>query len=208
MKTVLCYGDSNTYGYDPHNGLRYPKEIRWTTILQNILGNEYEIVVEGLNGRTTAYDRPDGAFKNGLSYLTACLGSNKPLDYIIFMLGTNDCNSDLYLSSKDIAKGMERLIKTTLTETKWMQDYRPEIIIVAPAAIGKGYKSSPFAYQLNDESIIKSHEIGPLYKQLADKYNCLFLDCTDILEVSIIDSEHLTEASHSKLAELLAQLIK
>lgn len=208
MKTVLCYGDSNTYGYDPRNGLRYQKAIRWTTILQNLLGDEYEVVVEGLNGRTTAYDRPDGAFKNGLSYLTACLGSNKPLDYIIFMLGTNDCNADLNLSSKDIANGMEKLIETALSETEWMQDNRPDIIIVVPAAIGDNYQTSPFAYQLNDDSIRKSHEIGPLYKEIAQKHNCKFLDCTNILEVSSIDSEHLTENGHSKLAELLAQLIK
>lgn len=208
MKTVLCYGDSNTYGYDPRNGLRYQKAIRWTTILQNLLGDEYEVVVEGLNGRTTAYDRPDGTFKNGLSYLTACLGSNKPLDYIIFMLGTNDCNADLNLSSKDIANGMEKLIETTLSETEWMQDNRPDIIIVVPAAIGDNYQTSPFAYQLNDDSIRKSHEIGPLYKEIAQKHNCKFLDCTNILEISSIDSEHLTENGHSKLAELLAQLIK
>lgn len=207
MKTVLCYGDSNTYGYDPNNGLRYPKDIRWTTILQNLLGEQYEVIVEGLNGRTTAYDRPDGAFKNGLTYLTACLGSNKPLDYIIFMLGTNDCNADLHLTTGEIARGMEKLIETTLTETKWMQDYKPEIIIVVPAAIGLDYKSSPFADQLSDESVRKSRELAPLYKKLAKKYDCKFIDGTDILEVSPIDSEHLTENAHKKLAELLSQII-
>lgn len=207
MKTVLCYGDSNTYGYDPRNGLRYPKEVRWTTILQNKLGEEYEVITEGLNGRTTAYDRPDGAFKNGLNYLTACLGSNKPIDYIIFMLGTNDCNSDLHLTSKDICLGMEKLIETVEEESGWMQERVPKIIVVVPAMIGKNYKSSPFAYQLDDESIIKSKEIGELYKDLCIKHNCVYLDARD-LEVSEIDSEHLTIESHKKLAELLMGVIE
>ena len=157
MKTVLCYGDSNTYGYEPLSGTRYPKEQRWTTILQNRLGAEYEVVPEGLNGRTTAYDRPDFVWKNGFPYLAPCLGTNKPLDYVIFMLGTNDCNADLNLSE--------------------------------------------------DDSIRKSHAIAPLYKAVAEKHGCLYLDASEILEVSEFDCEHLTVNGHAKLAGLLAEMI-
>lgn len=207
MKTVLCYGDSNTYGYDPNNGDRYPREFRWTTILQNRLGNNYEVIVEGLNGRTTAYDRPDGAYKNGLSYLTACLASHKPIDYIIFMLGTNDCNSDLNLSSEDIKRGMEKLVLIAQRDLKVLQGYLPKIIIVVPAAIGDNFKNSPFAYQLDDESVRKSYEIATLYKELADKYDCEYLDGSEVLEVSEIDSEHLTIKGHSELANILFEMI-
>ena len=207
MKTVLCYGDSNTYGYNPENGLRYPKEIRWTTILQDLLGGGYEVIVEGLNGRTTAYDRADGAFKNGLTPLTAILGSHKPLDYIIFMLGTNDCNKDLDLSSNDIKDGMEKLIKETIYDMSFMQDYMPIIIIVVPARIKDEYKISPFQDQLNEESVNKSKALASLYKELAYKYNLEYLDGTDILEVSSIDSEHLTVKGHNKLAHLLKEII-
>lgn len=207
MKHVLCYGDSNTYGYDPNNGGRYPKEVRWTTILQNILGDDYEVHVEGLNGRTTAYDRLDGAWKNGLSYLIACLGSHKPLDYIVFMLGTNDCNLDMGLSSTDICLGMQKIIETTKREIINMQEYMPKIIVVVPAAIGDNYQDSPFAYQLNDYSVKKSHEIVSLYKELCIKQDCLYLDASN-LEVSSIDSEHLTIESHNKLAHILSEIIK
>lgn len=203
MKTILCYGDSNTYGYDPNNGGRYPKECRWTTILQEKLGQEYEVISEGLNGRTTAYDRPDGAYKNGLSYLTVCLASHKPLDYVIFMLGTNDCNCDLHLTSEDIARGMQRLVLTTQRDLSVLQGYFPKIIIVVPAAIGKGYKTSPFSEQLDEESVRKSHEIASLYKEVADKYNCEYLDCSNVLEVSPLDSEHLTIESHKELANMI-----
>lgn len=207
MKTILCYGDSNTYGYDPSNGLRYPKEDRWTTILQNKLGNEYDVIVEGLNGRTTAYDRPDGAYKNGLPYLTACLASNKPLDYIVFMLGTNDCNSDLDLSSTDIARGMEKLIIVTKEFIPNIQAYDPTIIVIVPAAIGYDYETSPFAYQLNEESVKKSRDIAHLYKDIANKHHIEYLDCSK-LKVSEIDSEHLTKESHKQLAEILFNKIK
>lgn len=207
MKTVLCYGDSNTYGYNPENGLRYPKELRWTTILQELLGDDYEVIPEGLNGRTTAYDRPDGIFKNGLTPLMAILGSHKPLDYIVFMLGTNDCNRDLYLSVNDIKNGMEKLIQETVNNMPMMQGYIPTIIIVVPASIKDEYKTSPFVDQLNEESVLKSKAIASLYKELANKYNTKYLDCSNALEVSSIDSEHLTVKGHNKLAHLLKEII-
>jgi len=46
MKNILCYGDSNTYGYNPENGQRYDYNIRWTGILQNLLGLEYRVIEE------------------------------------------------------------------------------------------------------------------------------------------------------------------
>jgi len=47
MTTILCYGDSNTYGYNPVNGLRYPKDVRWTGVLQKLLGEQYAVIEEG-----------------------------------------------------------------------------------------------------------------------------------------------------------------
>lgn len=207
MKTILCYGDSNTYGYDPRNGGRYPREVRWTTILQNILGSEYEVISEGLNGRTTAYDREDGAWKNGYPYLQPCIGTHKPVDEIVIMLGTNDCNSDLHLSAEDIARGLEKLIKIVKDETEEMQGFVPEILIVVPAAIKSNYMNSPFVYQLDADSVKKSHDIAPLYKTLAAEYGCKYLDASESAEVSDIDSEHLTIEGHKTLAQMIAQAL-
>lgn len=207
MKTILCYGDSNTYAYDPRNGLRYPKEVRWTTILQEALGENYEIIVEGLSGRTTIYDRPDGAYKNGLTYLIPCIESHAPLDYIIFMLGTNDCNTDLNLSVEDIKNGMEKLVETVENDILNIQSFMPKIIIIAPASIGDNYLTSPFSDNLDDDSVKKSHEIAKEYMDIASRHNAIFLDCTKILKVSTIDSEHLTIDSHRKLGMLLSDII-
>ena len=90
MKNVLCYGDSNTYGYIPETGLRYPKNVRWTGVLQNLLGKNFNVIEEGCNGRTTIFDDPIEGWKNGRDYLKPCLNSHKPIDIIIMMLGSND----------------------------------------------------------------------------------------------------------------------
>lgn len=206
--TILCYGDSNTYGYDPRNGERYSETERWPCLLAGKLGDGYKVIEEGLNGRTTAYDRPDGFWKNGLSYLTPCLGSHKPVDILIFMLGTNDCNADLGLSEYDIADGMERLISTAETMTAELQGFVPKMLVVAPAAIRPELEGTPFAYQLDGESIRKSHDIAPLYQKLAEKHHCFFLDATDKVDVTRIDCEHLTTEGHSQLAELIREIVK
>ena len=72
MTTILCYGDSNTYGYNPVNGLRYPKGVRWTGVLQKMLGEEYEVIEEGCNGRTTVFEDAKEPWKAGLGYLRPC----------------------------------------------------------------------------------------------------------------------------------------
>ena len=205
--SVLCYGDSNTYGYDPNTGGRYQYDKRWTTILGEMLGDRYEVIAEGLNGRTTAYDRPGAAWKNGISSFTACLGTHKPVDYLIIMLGTNDCNASLGLSAEDIAGGMETLVRIAEEESPGLQGYVPEIIVAAPAAIQGDYEKSPFAFELTPESIQKSIDIGPLYRSIAEKHRVRFADATSGIEVSD-DCEHLTEEGHRQIAELFYNVLK
>ena len=110
MKTVLCYGDSNTYGYDPETGLRYPPALRWPDALQALLGPEYRVIPEGLNGRTTAFGRKGLAWLNGLSTLDPIIRTHYPIDCLIFMLGTNDCKERFGANPACIGAGLERLI--------------------------------------------------------------------------------------------------
>ncbi len=90
MKTILCYGDSNTYGYDPVSGGRFDHNIRWPGVLRNDLGDGWWVIEEGCGGRTTVWEDPIERHKDGSAYLPACLHSHGPLDLIVIMLGTND----------------------------------------------------------------------------------------------------------------------
>ena len=205
--SVLCYGDSNTYGYDPETGGRYPCGKRWTSLLGDMLGNRYEVISEGLNGRTTAYDRPGATWENGASSFIACLGTHKPVDILIIMLGTNDCNEELGLSAEDIAAGMETLVSLAEKESPGLQGYVPQMIVAAPVPIGEDYEASPFAGELDPGSVRKSQALAPLYEKIADRHDCLFADAGARAEVSSYDCEHLTEKGHRQLAELLFEVI-
>ena len=90
MKRILCYGDSNTWGYDPATQERFDRATRWTGVLRTTLGDGYEILEEGLNGRTTVWDDPIEGYKNGHTYLVPCLETHRPVDLVVLMLGTND----------------------------------------------------------------------------------------------------------------------
>ena len=105
VKKILCYGDSNTWGYNPHTELRYPRAVRWTGVLQRGLGPAYHVIEEGLNGRTTVWDDPIEGYKSGKEYLVPCLETHKPMDLVVIMLGTNDLKHRFSLTAFDIATG-------------------------------------------------------------------------------------------------------
>ena len=113
MTTILCYGDSNTYGYNPVNGLRYPKDVRWTGVLQKLLGEQYAVIEEGCNGRTTVFEDIAEPWKAGLGYLKhvfvgqgrQCLGKfrvqpvtfQRPL--LVVLLPARSCRRTAYQKS-------------------------------------------------------------------------------------------------------------
>ena len=204
---VMCFGDSNTWGTDPHDHSRYHKHIRWTGILQDKLGDGYEVVSEGLNGRTTAFDT-SFTYGNGLQVLPSAIGSNKPIDYLIFMLGTNDCKIGQEENAADIAEGMEELVACAEDTCTKLQGYIPTIIIVSPPALRDEIVNSDNSDIFDAESVKKSHEIGPLYEKIAKKHNCIYVNGTDTLEVSEIDCVHMTELGHKELAEILYYTVK
>ena len=208
MKTLVCYGDSNTYGYNPHNSLRYDDNILWTTILQSYLKDEYKVYNEGLNGRTTAFNRVNEEYKNGLLTIVSDLDKYDTIDYLTIMLGTNDVSADMNLSIEDITNGLEKLLLTATNHLINKQNYLPKIMIIVPAHVLPNYHGTIFEWQIDDTTIYKSNNLANSYKDLADKYGCLFLDCTNELEVSPIDCEHLTENGHKKLAELVYKAIR
>ncbi len=208
MKTVLCYGDSNTYGYNPENGLRYPENVRWTGRLQRLLGEEYRVIEEGCNGRTTVFDDPEEGWKNGLDYLRPCLNSHKPVDIVILMLGSNDLKEIFHASAEEIAAGAGTLVDVIQEFTELKQGFQPKIILVSPPRIGRGMAWSPFSCSFKADSITRSGRFSCFYREIAQKKNCIFFDAAACIEPSEEDSLHLTPEAHRILAEKLCECIR
>ena len=208
MKTILCYGDSNTYGYDPSNGFRYLPTVRWTGVLKGLLGPDYTLIEEGCNGRTTVFDDPLEGWKNGLDYLKPCLNSHKPIDIVVMMLGSNDLKNCFGASAAEIADGAGVLVQTIQEFTQLKQGFVPEIVLVSPPHIGPGIGNSPFSYAFDDTAIERSYRFAEEYKRVADQFGCVFFDAAPVAPPSRLDSLHLMPEAHRSLAEALVPVIR
>ena len=207
MITVLCYGDSNTYGYVPETGMRYPKNVRYPGRLQLLLGDDYTVIEEGCNGRTTIHDDPVDGWKNGLDYLKPCLNSHKPVDIVILMLGSNDLKATFHLTAREIADGAAVLVDVIRTFTEEKQGFIPKIILVSPPEIGKGIKSSPFYGAFYEDAVEESRRFPEYYRSVAEKYDCVFFNAAEYIYPSETDSLHLTPEGHKEKAEKLYEIV-
>ena len=113
-KRVLCFGDSNTWGFNAKDEQRFSKEIRWTRKLQKHLGEDYEIIEEGLNGRCAVCEDQLKEGLKGLDYIYPCIMTHKPLDLVIIKLGTNDSKERYSMTPHNIAMGIIRLANKVL----------------------------------------------------------------------------------------------
>ena len=208
MKTVLCYGDSNTFGYVPETGMRYPRDVRYPGVLQSLLGDEYSVVEEGCNGRTTVQDDPIDGWKNGLDYLRPCLHSHRPVDIVTLMLGSNDLKHTFHLTAEQIADNAGVLVDVIKEFTAEKQGYVPKIILVSPPELGAGIRTSPFYGAFYEEAVAESKRFPEFYRKVADAKGCIFFNAAEYIYPSETDSLHLTAEGHKVLAKELSAVVK
>jgi lysophospholipase L1-like esterase len=203
MKTILCYGDSNTWGYNPATQERYGHDQRWTRQLQALLGGGYWVIEEGQNGRTTVHDDPVEGNKNGLTYLMPCLESHKPLDMVVLMLGTNDLKLRMSKTSQDIAKSVGRLVKLIQSSESGPGNTVPEVLVIAPPPLGK---LTDFADSFSGGSD-KSRSLGSWYRVIAEERGCAFLDAGTVIRSSDVDGIHFDADQLPLLAAAVREFI-
>lgn len=200
MKKILCFGDSNTFGYNPHNGSRYNESSRWTGILKNLCKNNYEIIEAGCNNRTAFSNNPDGIQFTGYMILPEYL--KESYDIIIFAIGINDLQKFYNPTLEEFETGIENLIKNIRKSLP-----NSNIIILSPSHITENILNSNFKFMFNQTSIEKSKQITPIYKKIANKYNCKFLDLNKIVAPSKIDGLHYEIEEHKKIAQSIITLL-
>jgi lysophospholipase L1-like esterase len=203
-KRVLCYGDSNTWGYMPAIGKRYPANIRWTGLLQEKLGSDFEIIEEGTNSRTTDFDDPKHIGKSGLQYLRPCLETHDPIDLIILMLGTNDLKERFAREPERVAKGIQKLLDAIKFFSVEEETNLPEILLVCPPIIDESVRGVEEKYK---DGEAKSRKLPEFYKALASKNNCFYINLQEYVAPSKKDGYHLEQESHQKLADLFYTFI-
>lgn len=206
MKNILCFGDCNTFGKNAE-GNRLPRQIRWTGKAQQLLGEDFYLIEEGLEGRTTIWDDPLLPQRCGLSTLPISLLTHKPLDMVILSLGTNDIKRYFRVSPEEIANGMEQLVQKIQTSQGISNGKSvPRILILAPVPLGEKVSRSK-SLEYDETSRLKSMELGSLYRHVAEIRNCGFLDTASFANVGA-DHLHLDEAGHLRTAELVTEKVR
>ena len=205
MKTILCFGDSNTWGYTPETGLRYSFEERWPGVLQGQLATHVRVIEEGLNGRTTAFDEPFRTGRDGSEALPSFLESHQPLDLLIIALGANDLQPLYNASGYDSARGLEKLIEISKRSEAGPESRAPEILVIAPTRFNP---SCEIVKRLLPDAVEKFSTLLEEYRRVAEANACHYFDSNDVMVVSEVDGVHIDAPNHTKLGMAVTDKVK
>lgn len=209
MKYILCFGDSNTYGYDTAGGGRFPWGVRWTSRVQEALGDGYRVIEEGMGGRTTVWDDPIDQVPSADRCLLTCLASHQPLDLVIIMLGTNDLKLRFGLEAADIAAGAQVLVRKTKEYLEKVQDIKARILLVSPIEVDERIRDKPYGIHMGGaDAARRSRELPRFFQEVARVNQCDFLAASDYANPCVEDWMHLDAEGHRKLADGITDKIR
>ena len=174
---ILCFGDSNTYGYRPDGTGRFDEKTRWTCLLQKKFGNGHRIIEEGLCGRTTIFSDAFREGRRGLDQIGITIETHNPIDLLVLMLGTNDCKTRFNASSKTIAKGLIQVIE----KAKKYSSQPFELLIISPIHLGNGVGDDGFDPEFDLASEQVSRQLAQEYRKVATHYHAGFLTLQKLL---------------------------
>src|SRR5690606_28784533 len=180
MKTILCYGDSITWGSNAETGGRHAYEDRWPNVLQKALGPDVQVVTDGLRGRTTGFDEHLAACdRNGVRILPTTLYTHAPLDLVIILLGSNDLKPAIAGTALAAMQGMRRLVEIVrLNATRTDAGEPPSVLIVAPPPLCET-ANHEFAAMFAG-GVGQSKMLASFYSDLADAEGCGFFDAGSV----------------------------
>lgn len=214
VKRILCYGDSNTWGYMPGSGQRFDSDTRWTGVLQELLGEEYCIIEAGLNGRTTVFDSPFDDYLNGKAGLGYAFLQASPVDLVAIMLGTNDLK---YTNAAGAARGVGALVSEIRSITNKVSSsfyltnaLQPEkadtkILIISPILVHPDIlRISPMTVFEEEKRYEKAQGFSAAYKNVAAQAGAWFLDAAAFAQPSDTDGIHMTAEGHKALGHAVA----
>ncbi len=204
MKNILCFGDSNTWGYEPLIARRYPADVRWTGVLQKSLGDGFRVIEEGLNGRTNVTNEEERPIRSGLDVLPILLESHRPLDLVVIMLGTNDLKHDFDLSAEEIADGARQVCRSVI-DCEYLVNDPPQILLISPTHVELMTEEEQGLFI---GAIDKSRELAGHYQVVAEDLGIHFLDASKIVVKTDLDGVHWDASQHHDFGKSLSGTIK
>ncbi|MEJ8474851.1 GDSL-type esterase/lipase family protein [Roseibium algae] len=205
--SVVCFGDSLTWGFRPGPRTRYGHDLRWTRLLQQDLGDGFYVLEEGVNGRTTVFEDPVRGDKNGLAHLATVRKTHMPIDILVIMLGTNDLQSRFNMTAGVIGSAMSRLLEYATRPTEDPEGKAPKVLLMSPPPLGD-FEGSVLAPMFCEKSRAESESLKAVYAEIAQQYGVAFFDAGSVVSVSLVDSVHLDAEMQAPLAKAVAAEVR
>ncbi len=172
--------------------------------MREIIGDGYEVVMEGLNARTTVWDDPIEEGRCGKDYLMPCLLTHDPIDLVILMLGTNDLKKRFSVSAFDIGRSIGLLLDKILASGTGPVGEAPKVLLMSPPPVAK---LTEFA-EMFEGAQEKSKQLPAYYSQYAEERGCSFFDTGSLIRCSDADGIHFEPEEHVKLGKKVAELVQ
>ena len=194
--TIICFGDSNTYGFDPTDFFesRFPEDKCWTGILND--QTPYLFENYGVCGRAIPYSDYQ------ISYVCNQIArwSEKPSPVFLWiMLGTNDLLQYANTSAKAVADTMEYFL-TRLMQTPAINSSTVKLRLISPPPLRSGEWTDA-------RSISESEKLEGHYSALAKKLGIDFTGTAGWDIPLIYDGVHFTLEGHKKFAEEMIKFL-
>lgn len=202
---VLCFGDSNTWGYEAGSGRRFAEGRRWPGVLAAALGPGFRVLEDGYCGRTTVFDDPVVPGRRGIVALASALESQRPLGLVIIMLGTNDLKTMFSAPAESISRGAAKLVElVAASPSAGAGGKAPRILLVAPPPI---LEAGSFA-EVFEGGAAKSRLLPAKLAAVAEAHAVDFFDAGLVAATNPLDGIHLGLESHEKLGLAMAARVR
>jgi lysophospholipase L1-like esterase len=210
VTAILCYGDSNTWGYQASTAERLGRWERWPGVLQRELGDDVHVIEEGQNGRTTVFDVPFEAGRNGLTHLPVSLQTHHPLDLVVIDLGTND----LFLpgvNAYHVARGAIKLAEVVLASDAGPAGAPPLVLVVVPppfATLGQWDQDASPGAEGESQRMSRAFVDAAAAVQEEDGITVPLLDLRDHVTSSPVDGIHFEADGHRAIGTAVAARLR
>jgi len=208
MRTLLCFGDSNTHGTPPivkrgEAYRRFGADTRWPRVAASRLPG-WEVVEEGLPGRTAQFQDPVmGAHMDGRNGLKIALQSHGPIDALTIMLGTNDTKTRFGATPEKITAGIAGLLDIAMSLEMQERHSGFRILLICPPPV---LEQGPIRPEFSGAREV-SLQLRKLYASLAQARGVEFLDAGSVIEVSPVDGIHFEAEAHRRLGTAVAEVV-
>jgi len=205
-KTVLLYGDSILWGVNATTGQRHDRANRVDTIVQQMLGDDIEVVGEGFRGRTMFGENGFFPERDGLAQFGPIFASHLPIDVVVIMLGTNDLNSKALHPANEIAESIPKYVEKMQYWCDFMGFSLPSLLIVSPPDVDQ--QSIKKFSEVFAGTVDRIAPAVDALQQVAQRDGHAFLDSRKIARSINTDGIHLDAAETKKLADAItAQVV-